>query len=120
MENFKQYETAVEVLQEVLRKKFVEYEKNYKELFMTYNTKERILQIGVYEKVKLTYKEHKLLICLSSNNTAKYEDVLKELAISMNDLRRLKQRLIIDTKRELIIMTVKNSGYRLLSEVYFE
>lgn len=87
---------------------------------MTYNTKEKILQIGVYEKVKLTHKEHKLLICLSSNNTAKYEDILKELAISMNDLRRLKQRLMIDTKCELKIRTVKSTGYRLMSEIYFE
>lgn len=87
---------------------------------MTYNTKERILKIGVYESVKLTYKEHKLLICLSSNNTAKYEDILKELAISINDLRRLKQRLMIDTKRELKIRTVKGAGYQLMSEVYFK
>lgn len=87
---------------------------------MTYNTRERILQIGVYEKVKLTHKEHKLLICLSSNNVARYEDILQELSITMNDLRRLKQRLLNDTKYQLNIQTVKEKGYRLMSEVYFK
>lgn len=87
---------------------------------MTYDTKNRILQIGVYEKVKLSYREDKLLICLSSNNMMKYEDIQKELSISMNELRRLKQRLLEDTKQQLEIKTVSGVGYRLVSEIYFE
>lgn len=87
---------------------------------MTYDTKNKVLQIGVYEKVKLSYREDKLLICLSSNNMMKYEDIQKELSISMNELRRLKQRLLEDTKQQLEIKTVSGVGYRLVSEIYFE
>ncbi len=87
---------------------------------MVYDTKNRILQIGVYEKVKLSYREDKLLVCLSSNEVERYEDILKELGISMNELRRLKKRLLEDTKYELEIKTVSGVGYRLVSEVYFE
>ena len=87
---------------------------------MTYNTKNKILQIGVYERVKLTYREHKLLICLSDNNVTKYEDIERELGISMNDLRRLKQRLLEDTKHQIDIRTVSGIGYKLKNEIYFE
>ena len=87
---------------------------------MTYDTKNRILQIGVREKVKLTYREDKLLICLSSNNMMKYEDIQKELGISINNLRQLKRRLLKNTKHQLEIKTISKTGYRLVNEIYFE
>ncbi len=87
---------------------------------MTYDTKNKILQIGVYEKVKLSYREDRLLICLSNNNIAKYEDILKELGMSMNELRRLKQRFLEDTRYQVKIKTVSGVGYKLEDEIYFE
>ena len=87
---------------------------------MTYDTKNKILQIGVYEKVKLSYREDRLLICLSNNNIAKYEDILKELGMSMNELRRLKQRLLEDTRHQVKIKTVSGVGYKLEDEIYFK
>lgn len=87
---------------------------------MTYNTKSKILQIGKFEKVKLTHREHKLLICLSNSNIARYEDILRDLGISMNDLRRLKKRLLDDTGHQVEIKTLTGVGYKLISEIYFE
>ena len=87
---------------------------------MTYDTKNRILQIGVYEKIKLSYREDKLFICLSSNEMERYEDILKELGISINNLRQLKRRLLKDTKHQLEIKTISKMGYKLVNEVYFE
>lgn len=85
---------------------------------MTYDKENKTLQTGVYEKVKLTHREHELLIYLLINSTAKYEDVLKELGISINNLRRLKQRLVKDTK--ISIRTITGVGYRLENEIYFK
>jgi len=85
---------------------------------MTYETRNKRLKIGVYEEIKLTDREDKLLMCLSNNDVARYEDIMKKLGISMNELRRLKKRLVEDTV--LNIKTINGVGYRLEDEIYFE
>jgi hypothetical protein len=83
---------------------------------VTYNCKNRVLQTGVYEKVKLNPTENKLLICLSSCNCRSYqelEEYIQKTNISriVNNLRR---------KSGLRIITRKNFGTRLEDEIYFE
>lgn len=85
---------------------------------MTYNIKNRVLQVGVYEKVKLSKKEHKLLICLSSRNIATYEEMTEYLKVSKTNLMVLKLRLLRKTK--LKIKVISRVGYRLEDEIYFE
>ena len=87
---------------------------------MTYDTKERILHIGVYKKVKLTELQHKLLICLSLGNATDYEEIEKYLEVSKEALSALKIRLMQKTNYELKIKTINCTGYRLDNELFFE
>lgn len=87
---------------------------------MTYDTKRRILCTGVYEEVKLTKLEHKLLICLSSGNLATYEEMANYLKNSKDSLRVLKNKLILKTKFQIEIVVIQGEGYRLDNEIYFE
>ncbi len=86
---------------------------------MTYDTRNRILQIGVHEEVELTNLEHKLLICLSSGETMSYPEIKQYLKIDYN-LSRLRRNLEVKTGFELKIKNVYKSGYRLESEIYFK
>lgn len=88
---------------------------------MTYDTKERILHLGVYEKVHLTKREHEFLIALSSGEMTEYEEIEKYLKINCNVvLRNIKKRLIKKTKYQLKIQTLCMFGYRLKNEIYFK
>ncbi len=87
---------------------------------MTYDTKRRILCTGVYEEVKLTKLEHKLLICLSSGNMMTYEEMMNYLRISKNRLKILKSKLSLKTKFQLKINAFCNIGYKLKNEIYFK
>lgn len=87
---------------------------------MTYDTGKRILHTGVYEEVKLTKLEHKLLICLSSGNLATYEEMANYLKNSKDSLRVLKNKLILKTKFQIEIVVIQGEGYRLDNEIYFE
>lgn len=84
---------------------------------MTYDTKDKILHIGVYEKVKLTNLENKLLICLSSGNVATYEDMTKYLKVSKCKLKQLKGRIM---RKGLRVETARGVGFKLADEVYFK
>lgn len=92
---------------------------------MTYDTKNRILHTGVYEKVKLTKLQHKLLVCLSSGNAVSIKEIA-EYSHGVFDkytdyaIRRTIFKLRVKTKKQLKIKTVNKFGYRLESEIYFE
>lgn len=83
---------------------------------MTYYTREKILKVGEYKKIKLNKTENKLLICLSSNNVISHKEIenyTKIINVS---------RLITDFKRKtgLKIKTRIGNGYILEDEIYFE
>lgn len=94
---------------------------------MTYNCESRILQTGVFEKTKLTIKESKILICLSSGKIATHDEISRYVyglnksdkytknatAVGMAGLRN-------KTKKELIITAINDIGYKLENEIYFE
>lgn len=88
---------------------------------MTYDTKERILHLGVHEKVHLTNNEHKFLITLSSGEMTEYKEIKKYLKVNCVDvLRSIKKRLVKKTKHQLKIQTLCKYGYRLENEIYFK
>lgn len=84
---------------------------------IVYDTKCKILRNESGRVVKLTYREYKLLICLSSGKVERYEEILKELSISMNELERLRKRFIVDTGLDVKEL---DDGYKLEGEIYFE
>lgn len=83
---------------------------------MTYDTKSKILHTGVYEKVKLTKLEHKLLICLSSGNLATYEEMTRYLHTSVSGILKLRSRLAY---KQLNVNVVRGLGFRIDNEIYF-
>lgn len=87
---------------------------------MTYNTRKKVLWIGVREKVKLTKKEHRLLISLANNQITTYREIMKYLDIERPSLPRIKNNLERKTKFELRIQVVRGRGYILENEIYFE
>lgn len=87
---------------------------------MTYDTRNRILQIGVHEEVKLTNLEHKFLICLSSGDVVSYEEMTKYLKCGKGSLSILKARLERKTKFELQIKVCFGRGYEIINDIYFK
>ena len=92
---------------------------------MLYDTKKHELWLGVREKVDLTNKENKLLICLASGNVATYEEMSRYLygvynACTKNCVMVHSNRLIAKCKGQLKIKTVREVGYRLENEIFFE
>ncbi len=93
-------------------------------MYGVYDTKNKVLQLGVFEKVKLTDIEDKILICLSSGNVRNHEEISKYVyqrydEHSDNTIRTHMSKLRRKTNHDLKIKTVQGSGYRLMSEIYF-
>lgn len=92
---------------------------------MTYDTKNKVLYTGVREKINITGIEHKILICLSSGDLRKYEEISqyiyetsdkytkKNISIHVSILRN-------KTKKQLKITAVRGRGFRLDNEIYFK
>lgn len=88
---------------------------------MTYDTGKRILYVRDDKEIKLSKLEHKLLICLSSGNVAKFDEIQKSLMLNSSSyIRVLICRLIEKTDFYLTIRTIVGVGYRLDTEIYFK
>lgn len=87
---------------------------------MTYNTRKKILYIGVHEKVKLNKSEHRLLICLSNEEATSYRDMEKYIDVEYTSLNSVRKRLTRKTKNELHIKVIRGYGFILENEIYFE
>lgn len=92
---------------------------------MTYDIKNRILYMGVKEKVKLSKNQSKILICLSSGNATTYEEICKYLYSTYD---KYTKKIVVKhihfirfkTKNQLKVKTIIGVGYILESEIYFE
>ncbi len=88
---------------------------------MTYDTGKRILYVRADTGIKLSKLEHKLLICLSSENLTSFDEIQKRLELKdANYVRVLIFRLIEKTEYYLTIRTIAGAGYRLDTEIYFK
>lgn len=87
---------------------------------MTYDTQNRILYTGVYEKVKLSPTEHQLFMCLSTGKLVTYDEICDRLEISRNYFRNLKQRFMDKLEYNVKIKSVRDTGMILEDEIYYE
>lgn len=89
---------------------------------MTYDSKNKLLY-NWQRKIKLSYQEHKLLILLSNNTLAKYEEIVEYIYNDTfehkgNTLRALLKRF--RDKTNLNIITRRNLGYVMINEIYYK
>lgn len=85
-----------------------------------YDTKNRILHLSKSEEVKLSKKEHELLICLSNGNLVQYDEIYKMMNTSKAAFNPLKTRFLDKVDCFLNIKTIRNVGLILEDEIYFE
>jgi len=83
---------------------------------MVYDTQNRILHIGIWEKIRVTEKEHKLMICLSCGDFVSYSEIgryTKALsAVKLVEEFREKTKLNIEIKNDISV--------RLAEEIKFK
>lgn len=85
-----------------------------------YNCKYKILKVD-NELYKLNEKEHIFLIRLSNNSIITYHELLKLFNFNKRSkLNGLKNRLLDKIRYSLTIDTIRNRGYILRDEIYFE
>lgn len=82
---------------------------------MVYDVKNRFLHTIYGDIVRLNKVEHKMLICLSDGNCAKYDDIEKYVA--KNNIGRIVHHL---REKGLNIQVKPKIGLILKDEIYFE
>lgn len=82
---------------------------------MTYDTRNRVLHTGVFEQVKISKIEERLLVCLTRNVAVSYEEI-NEYVKGTNLSRTMKSL----NEKGLKIERLRGYGLRLVDEIYFE